>query len=102
MDYLGLVEVRRHPSWPAFRESLGGRLVLLTTLAERSYTAFRFLDSDSLLLGRESAGVPREVHGAANAHLRIPMRSGLRSINVALAAAMVLGEALRQTDGFPA
>ena len=101
MDYLGLVEVRRHPSWPAFRESLGGRLVLLTTLAERSYTAFRFLDSDSLLLGRESAGVPREVHGAANAHLKIPMRSGLRSINVALSAAMVLGEALRQTKGFP-
>ena len=102
MDYLAHVEVRRHPSWMAFRESLGGRLVLLTTLADQSYAAFRFLDSDSLLLGRESAGVPQEVHGAANVRLRIPMRPGLRSINVALAAAMVLGEALRQTHGFPA
>jgi tRNA (cytidine/uridine-2'-O-)-methyltransferase len=102
MDYLAHVEVRRHPSWAAFRESLGGRLVLLTTLADQSYAAFRFLDSDSLLLGRESAGVPQEVHDAANVRLRIPMQPGLRSINVALAAAMVLGEALRQTHGFPA
>jgi len=100
MDYLELASVTRHPSWEAFQPK--GRLVLLTTRAPLAYTGFAFAADDVILLGRESAGVPDEVHAAAHARLRIPMRAGLRSINVAQAAAMVLGEALRQTDGFPA
>ena len=101
MDYLADVEVARHPSWAAYRESLQGRLLLLTTQGELTYAAFAYACSDTLLLGRESCGVPQDVHDAASARLKIPMRPGLRSINVALAAAMVLGEALKQTDGFP-
>jgi tRNA (cytidine/uridine-2'-O-)-methyltransferase len=101
MDYLEAVEVTRHPSWDAFRQALAGRLLLLTTAAELTYPAFAFAASDVLLLGRESAGVPAEVHRAASERIRIPMRPGLRSINVAVAAAMVLGEALKQTNGFP-
>jgi len=100
MDYPALAEVTRHMSWAAFRPV--GRLVLLTTKAAVPYAAFAFAPDDTLLLGRESAGVPEEVHAAAQARLLIPMRPPARSINVAQAAAMVLGEALRQTDGFPA
>jgi tRNA (cytidine/uridine-2'-O-)-methyltransferase len=100
MDYLEMASVTRHASWGAFRPS--GRLVLLTTKADHAYTSFAFAQDDVILLGRESAGVPEEVHDAAHARLRIPLKQGLRSINVAQAAAMVLGEALRQTDGFPA
>lgn len=99
MDYLELASVTRHSSWAAFRPT--GRLVLLTTRATLSYTGFAFAPDDVILMGRESAGVPDEVHAAAQARLRIPMRPEARSINVAQAAAMVLGEALRQTDGFP-
>lgn len=99
MDYLELATVTRHASWAAFQPA--GRLVLLTTRADLSYTAFAFAPDDVILMGRESAGVPDEVHAAAQARLRIPMRAEARSINVAQAAAMVLGEALRQTDGFP-
>jgi tRNA (cytidine/uridine-2'-O-)-methyltransferase len=101
MDYLTGVEVTRHSSWEAFRDTARGRLLLLTTDASQCYADFDFRHDDTLLLGRESAGVPDEVHEAASARLRIPMRPGLRSLNVALAAAMVLGEALRQTEGFP-
>ncbi|MEA2780311.1 MAG: tRNA (cytidine/uridine-2-O-)-methyltransferase [Rhodospirillaceae bacterium] len=101
MDYLTGVEVTRHSSWEAFRDTARGRLLLLTTGAKQCYADFDFRHDDTLLLGRESAGVPGEVHEAASARLRIPMRPGLRSLNVALAAAMVLGEALRQTEGFP-
>lgn len=101
MDYLALAEVVRHVSWEAFRPS-ARRLVLLTTKAATPYAAFAFRPDDTLLFGCESAGVPDEVHAAAHARLLIPMRPGARSINVAQAAAMVLGEALRQTDGFPA
>ncbi len=100
MDYLESASVTRHPSWEAFRPQ--GRLILVTTRATLAYTGFAFAADDVILLGRESAGVPDEVHAAAHARLRIPMREGARSINVAQAAAMVLGEALRQTDGFPA
>ncbi len=75
--------------------------MLLTTRAPTRYTDFAFQSGDSLLLGRESAGVPDAVRAEADAHLLIPMQSGIRSLNVALAAAMVLGEALRQTDLFP-
>jgi len=102
MDYLAAVDLRRHESWVAFDTQRRGRLVLLTTKAERTYLGFAFRPDDVLLLGRESAGVPDYVHAAAAERIRIPMRPGLRSINVALAASMVLGEALRQTKGFPA
>jgi tRNA (cytidine/uridine-2'-O-)-methyltransferase len=104
MDYLEHADLVRHRSWDAFREAqsaTGGRLILLTTSASIPHIRFAFQAGDSLLLGRESAGVPQEVHEAADARLRIPMVAGLRSINVAMAAAIALGEALRQTDGFP-
>ena len=101
MDYLAGADITRHESWAAFQRQRRGRLLLLTTKAERSYLDMEFARDDVLLLGRESAGVPDRVHAAADARLRIPMRDGLRSINVALAASMVLGEALRQIDGFP-
>ena len=105
MDYLPHTEIVRHESWAAFsaaRADRTGRLVLLTTKAATAYTAFAFAADDVLLLGRESAGVPDFVHEAADARLRIPMRAGMRSLNVAQAGAMVLGEALRQVHGFPA
>lgn len=101
MDYVGAAELVRHASWASFRAGCRGRLVLLTTRATLAYHHFAFRADDVLLLGRESAGVPEAVHQAADARLRIPLRPGLRSINVSLAAAMVLGEALRQTDQFP-
>ena len=102
MDYLERVDITRHESWPAFRDSGGGgrRLVLLTTRAATPYFRFAFTPCDTILVGRESAGAPDEVHAAAAATVRVPMVPGLRSLNVALAAAMVLGEALRQTGGF--
>ncbi len=102
MDYLDKAALTRHADWDAFRARLPGRLVLLTTAGEQSYHAFSFRPDDTLLLGRESAGVPPEVHQAADARLAIPMKAGLRSLNVAVAGAMALGEALRQTGGFPA
>jgi tRNA (cytidine/uridine-2'-O-)-methyltransferase len=105
MDYLKSADIRRHESWSRFREDFSGsgqhRLILLTTGAEMAYTDFAFSPGDSLLVGRESAGVPQSVHDAADARLVIPLRTGLRSLNVAQAAAMVLGEALRQTSLFP-
>ena len=101
MDYLEAVEMVRHRSWDAYRAVASGRLVLLTTRATTRYTDFAFQPGDNLLLGRESAGVPEAVHGSADARLLIPMGTGIRSINVALAAAMVSGEALRQTGLFP-
>ncbi len=107
MDYLDRVDLVRHISWQAYRRSAAetggpGRLILLTTRAETPYTGFAFQPGDTVLVGRESAGVPDEVHQAAAARLCIPMQPGLRSLNVALAASMVLGEALRQTGGFAA
>lgn len=102
LDYLDRAVLRRHPSWRAYQTSMGGRrLVLLTTKAEAVHTAFRFLADDALLVGRETGGVPDAVHAAVDARVRIPMAPGNRSLNVAVAAAMVLGEALRQTNGFP-
>lgn len=103
MDYLAKAEVQRDASWPAFRKDTAGhRLVLLTTAAALRYTEFQFAPGDILMLGRESAGVPQEVHQAARARLVIPMQPNLRSLNVAMACAMVAGEALRQLGGFPA
>jgi tRNA (cytidine/uridine-2'-O-)-methyltransferase len=104
LDYLAHVEIVRHASFADFEAALrasGSRLVLLTTRAETPYASFAFRGSDTLLVGRENAGVPDTVHAAAAARLRIPLRAGLRSLNVAVAAAMVLGEALRQTRAFP-
>jgi tRNA (cytidine/uridine-2'-O-)-methyltransferase len=101
MDYLDRVDMTRHSSWDAYRRVAAGRLVLLTTKGDTRFTDFAFRPDDNVLLGRESAGVPEAVHAAADARLLIPMREGVRSINVALAAAMVLSEALRQTDSFP-
>lgn len=101
MDYLEGVDLTRHDSWARFLEQPPRRIVLLTTRADRPYTGFDFAPDDCLLLGRESAGVPQEVHERADARLLVPMQSGLRSLNVAVCAAMVVGEALRQTDGFP-
>ena len=106
LDYLDAVALVRHPAWPAYlaarRDGGGdGRLVLLTTQAPMPYTGFTFRAADTILLGRETAGVPQAVHETADARLTVPMAAGRRSLNVALAAAMVLGEALRQTGGFP-
>lgn len=100
MDYLDGVALARHASWDAYRAApaAAGRLVLLTTRAEAPYTGFRFAPDDRLMVGRETGGVPDDVHAAADARLHIPMAPGLRSINVACAAAMVLGEALRQIE----
>ena len=102
MDYLDHVELLRHVSWAAFRPCVAGRLVLLTTRGAPGYTEAAYRPDDTLIVGRESAGVPDEVHAAADLRVRVPMRPGLRSLNVALAAAMVLGEALRQTGTWPA
>lgn len=104
MDYLDAAVLTRHAGWTTFeaaRRAAGRRLVLLTTRAATPYLDFRFRGDDVILLGRESAGVPDAVHEAAEARLIVPMRPGLRSLNVAIAAALVLGEALRQTGGFP-
>jgi tRNA (cytidine/uridine-2'-O-)-methyltransferase len=104
MDYLDQVAIVRHTSWQAFedwRRTAGARLLLFTTAATASYLDHAYHPDDVLTFGRESAGVPEAVHRAADARLRIPMQPGLRSINVAMAAAMALGEAMRQTNGFP-
>jgi len=102
MDYLDRVSIKRHASWTAFdawRRSEGLRLLLFTTAATMSYLDHDYRPGDVLMFGRESAGVPATVHQAADARLLIPMRPGLRSINVAMATAMALGEAIRQTNG---
>ena len=104
MDYLDRVSITRHGSFDAFehwRRAGQLQLVLLTTAAETSYLDHAFRDDQVLLFGRESAGVPAAVHAAADARLRIPIADGLRSLNVAMAVALVAGEALRQTGGFP-
>jgi len=103
MDYLDHVAMTEHASWRAFRAARlpSGRLVGLSTKAETDYLQFTFRRDDILLVGRESAGLPDEVHAACDARIRVPMAAGMRSLNVATALAMVLGEALRQTDGFP-
>jgi len=102
MDYLDAVAITRHASWhdfEAWRRAAACRLVLFTTRAATPYLAFRFAPDDVLLFGRESAGAPESLHAAADARLLIPMRAGMRSLNVAMAAALAAGEALRQTGG---
>lgn len=103
MDYLDQVSLHRHQSWAAFnawRQSERLRLLLFTTAAATSYLDCAYQADDVLMFGRESAGVPEAVHQTADIRLKIPMRPNLRSINVAMTAAMALGEALRQTNGF--
>lgn len=105
LDYLNHVDLTRHESWEGFlawhrQMRSKSRIVLLSSRGEDRYVDFPFAEDDTLLLGRESAGVPDVVREIADASVRIPMRTGLRSLNIAVAAAMVLGEALRQTGGF--
>jgi tRNA (cytidine/uridine-2'-O-)-methyltransferase len=104
MDYLDAVTIVRHRSWQDFEawcRSAHHRLVLFTTAAPLSYLDCRYRPDDVLLFGRESAGVPAEVHAAADIRVVIPLRAGMRSLNVALAAAMAAGEALRQIGDAP-
>ena len=105
LDYLDHATLVRHSGWTAFcalraEVTAPGRLILLTTKADHAYHEFAFAPADTLLCGRESAGVPEHVHDSADHRITIPMAPGLRSLNVAVAAAIVLGEALRQTGGF--
>jgi tRNA (cytidine/uridine-2'-O-)-methyltransferase len=103
LDYLDHVEIVRHESFDSYLKSRavnGGRLILLSSHAETPHSGFRFAAADTLLLGRESAGVPADVHTQADCRIRIPIKPPLRSLNIAVAAAIVLGEALRQTGGF--
>lgn len=102
MDYREIAAVTKHSSWETFQSNRTGRLVLLTTRAALPFNDFAFSDDDVLLLGRESAGVPDEVHRAADARLLIPMVEPARSLNVAISAAIVVAEALRQTSSWPA
>jgi tRNA (cytidine/uridine-2'-O-)-methyltransferase len=103
MDYLDLVRVVRHASFAAFQAARGParRLVLLSTAGETRLDDFAFAAADAVMAGRESAGVPPEVAAAADVRLRIPMVAGARSLNVAAAATLALGEALRQTGAWP-
>ncbi|MDC9825538.1 tRNA (cytidine(34)-2'-O)-methyltransferase [Devosia sp. ZB163] len=103
LDYLAHAEYTEHDDYAAFerwRAETGRRLVLLTTRASQTAYGTHYAAGDILMVGRESAGVPDHVAAAADLRIRIPMREGLRSINVAVAATLVLGEALRQTNGF--
>jgi tRNA (cytidine/uridine-2'-O-)-methyltransferase len=101
LDYLDVAVVARHASWAAFFDQIGeARLVLLTTRSDTGYCDVRYASHDVLLVGRETGGVTEEVDAAADLRVRVPMLPGRRSLNVAVAAAMVLGEALRQTAGF--
>src|SRR3546814_13023717 len=100
MDYAAQAEVTRHADWAAF-EAGAGRIVLLTTGGGVRLDRARFAGADTLLLGSESAGVPRHVHDRAALRVRIPMRAGFRPLNVAVAGALALGEALRTTGGGP-
>ena len=103
MDYGALVNVRRHSSWQAYCTATAGRRqVLLTTKSSVPHVSFRFHADDHLILGRESSGVPDDVAAHADAMLRVPMADGARSLNVTTAGAIVLAEALRQTDAWPA
>lgn len=101
MDYAEQVEVTRHADWDAFRAAVPGRLVLLTARGETRLTDCRFEPGDVLLMGSESAGAPPPVHEAAVMRVRIPIREGLRSLNVSVAAGIALAEALRQVGQLP-
>ena len=104
MDYIDHVNYQRHDDWAAFhkwKQHTGGRLILLSTKAASPFAEFQFQPDDIVMVGRESAGVPDEVHQASDVRLLIPMKAPMRSLNVAISASMVMSEALRQTNGFP-
>ena len=101
MDYAARVEVKRHPDWATFEAGVGGRIVLATTKGAVRLDVARFEEDDVLLFGSEGAGVPDDVHARADLRVAIPMMTGMRSLNVAVAAGIMLGEALRQTGGWP-
>lgn len=101
MDYAGHAAAVRHVDWTAFERVVTGRIVLATTAGAVRLDAARFLAGDVLLFGSESAGVPNAVHARADLRVRVPMAAGMRSLNVAVSAGIVLGEALRQTGGWP-
>ena len=102
MDYFDLVKLTRHSSWEKFQAHFSTqRIVLLTTKASVNYTEFEFRADDVLMLGRESAGVPEDVHASVHGRVLIPLNPAARSINMAMAGGIVLAEALRQTNGFP-
>ncbi len=103
MDYIERAKLQRHMDWESFREwqmAEKRRLILMTTKGSRPYTQFAFKKDDLILMGRESSGVPEDVHQVSDARLLIPMKNGMRSLNMAVSTGMVLGEALRQTDCF--
>lgn len=104
MDYADHVDLHHHLDWNAFenwRKAEGSRLILLTTKTDTLFTGFEFAPTDILMVGSESSGAPDFVHQAASARVTIPMNPAVRSLNVAVAAAMVMGEALRQTNQYP-
>jgi tRNA (cytidine/uridine-2'-O-)-methyltransferase len=102
MDYAAQAEVVRHRAWDAFADAAPGRIILLTTRGGTRLDEAVFRPDDTLLLGSEGAGVPDAVHAHADLAVRIPLRAGFRSLNVAVAGGIALAEALRQTEGFPA
>ena len=103
LDYAAIAQVKRHAGWEAFRgdQARAGRLVLFTTKGATPFHDFEFAADDILLFGRESAGVPDDVHAAADARLLIPLAPGARSLNLVTAATLALGEGLRQIKAFP-
>jgi tRNA (cytidine/uridine-2'-O-)-methyltransferase len=101
MDYVGVVDVVRHVDWEAFLGQVSGRIVLLTTKGAVRLDVAEFRSDDVLLMGSEGAGVPEEVHARADVRVLIPMRPGLRSMNISVATGIVAAEALRQTGGWP-
>ena len=101
MDYINHIEYKRHIDWQHFYDwtkKNKSRLILMTTRASKNFYKFEFLSSDILLFGRESAGVPEEIHQLVDHRLTIPMKQGVRSINLSSAVALVIGEGLRQTN----
>jgi tRNA (cytidine/uridine-2'-O-)-methyltransferase len=101
MDYAEIAQVIRHESWEEFKQRLRGRLVLMTTRGAMPLHSALFEQGDTILMGSESRGAPDEVHDRAELRVRIPQAPGTRSLNIAVAAGIALGEALRQTDGWP-
>ncbi len=96
MDYAEHIELKRHNDWNSFEASSEGRTIVLSTKAEASIYDFTFQPTDRLIMGRESAGLPEDIHNGADHRLIIPMSEGMRSLNVAMSAAIVLSEARRQ------
>lgn len=101
MDYAQGADIKRHADWAEFYAAKQGRLILLTTKSEQAYHDFVYQPGDILVLGSEGSGAPAQVHDAADSTVRIPLQPGFRSLNVAVAAGIVLAEALRQTKELP-